>query len=112
MGGKLITIVCRTPGIVKLYKRALQTDKKVVEKCIRPALQVVEEMPGTTNVTYFGIDNINEDGVSYVSCFSAPFMKQYGARIAFFEKVYDEFKKAGIKPFSRDLDVKLKSVQK
>ncbi len=32
MGGKHITIVCRTPAIVKLYKRALQTDHKVVEK--------------------------------------------------------------------------------
>ena len=97
--------------VIKLFFD-FNIDKEKIAKCIKSALQVVEEMPGTTNVTYFGIDNITEDGVCYASFFSAPFMKQYGARIAFFEKVYDEFKKAGIKPFNKDLDVKLKSVQK
>jgi len=32
IGGHHITIVCRTTGIIKLYKRALQTDEKIVKK--------------------------------------------------------------------------------
>lgn len=90
-------------GVVLRFIFDFDVDRKVIEKCIKKALQVVEEMPGTTNVTYFGIDNIAENGVYFSSFFQAPFTKQYPIKIAFYEKAYDEFKKAGIKPsFDQD----------
>ena len=83
-------------------------DRKVIERCIKEALKVVDDIPGTTNVAYFGVTNINDKGVTYGFGFSASLMKQFEAKTAFYEKVFDLLTKEGIKPFTTDFEVRMK----
>lgn len=95
-------------GVILRFVFDFEVDKKVVDKCLQKACKAVEEMPGTTKVSYYSIDNINEDGVYYTTSFAAHVMKQYGAKIVFYQTAYEEFKKAGIKPsFNEERTIKV-----
>lgn len=100
-------------GVVVNFLFDFDTDRKKVDKCLLAACKAVEDEPGSTNVTYFGITNITEKGVNYCVSFSASVMRQFPIKLVLFEKAYEEFKKAKISPsFDQERDVILKKQAK
>lgn len=78
------------------------TDRKVIDKCLKVATKTCDEMVGTTNVEYLSITEIDKIGVKYMICFSASPAKQFFIKMGIYQKAYEEFKKAGIAPLFVD----------
>lgn len=79
-----------------------EDDKKKIDKCFDAAMEAIKGEQYLKNVEYFGLIDINQEGLVYLANIIAPGHKVWPIKVKFLNVLYEQFKKYKIAPSFQD----------
>lgn len=85
------------------------TNREKIEKCFAKAGESIKDETYLKDIEYYGLIDITDNGVVYMSRIIAPGHKAYDIKLKYLSTLYDELRKAKLSPSFSD-EVKVKKV--
>lgn len=79
-----------------------EDDKKKIDKCFKKAGESIKDEKYLKGVEYFGLTDINQEGLVYMANIIAPGHKSWPIKLKYLDTLYEEFKKCKIAPSFQD----------
>lgn len=79
-----------------------EDDKKKIDKCFEKAAESIKDEKFLKNVEYYGLIDINQEGLVYMANIIAPGHKSWPIKLKYIGTLYEEFKKCKIAPSFQD----------